>query len=107
MLVLLNGDNLNKMNNQDQQKNQEIELEKLLKKNLAISQEVLSISKYVKKYIFWKKIIGIAKIVIIVVPIVLGIIYLPPMIEDAVENINSNLNNPLSSIINSNCENEQ
>ncbi|MFP4514986.1 MAG: hypothetical protein ACLFNO_03235 [Parcubacteria group bacterium] len=103
-------DNKNKQEQeaqQKQEKREEINLENLLKKNLIISQEILDISKYVKKYIFWRKVMNIVKIVIILVPIILGIIYLPPILEEGLDTINENLNNPLSSIINSNCENEQ
>jgi hypothetical protein len=46
-------------------------------------------------------------VIIILIPIILGIIYLPPIIEDGLKTINNNLNNPLSNIINSNCENGQ
>lgn len=98
----MNGDN-----QQKEQEKTEANLEKLLKQNLAISQEILDISRYIKRYVFWRRIIGFAQVLIILVPIVLGIIYLPPMIEKGLDNINNNINNPLSSIINSNCENGQ
>jgi hypothetical protein len=99
---------MNVDNKQEEQKQEEVSLEKLLKQNLIISQEILDISKYIKRYVFWKRIIGFVQVFLILVPIILGIIYLPPMIEKGLENINNNLSNPLSSIINSNnCEDGQ
>jgi hypothetical protein len=94
-------------NKQNQQNKEEADLEKLLKQNLTISQVILDISRYIKKYVFWKKVIGLVKVFIILVPIILGIIYLPPMIEKGLSNINDNLNNHLSNIINSNNEDGQ
>ena len=95
------------MENKNNKKNKEADLEKLLQKNLAVSQEILDISRYIKKYVFWRKIIGLIKFLVIVIPIILGIIYLPPIIEDSLNNLNQNINNPLSNIINCNCENGQ
>jgi hypothetical protein len=94
-------------NKKEEPYKQEVDLEKLLKKNLVISQEILDLSRYIRKYVFWKKITGIIRVIIILIPIILGIIYLPPIIEDGLKTINNNLNNPLSNIINSNCENGQ
>jgi hypothetical protein len=100
----MNEDN----NKQKEPKKEEASLEMLLKQNLIISQEILDISRYIKRYVFWRRIISFAQILLILVPIVLGIIYLPPMIERGLDSINSNLSNPLSSIINSNnCEDGQ
>jgi len=100
-------ENNNLENKQNKQNKKEIDLEKLLKKNLNVSQEILEISKYIKKYIFWRKVIGIVKVLIILIPIILGIIYLPPIIEDSLDNINENINNPLSGLTNCNCEDGQ
>lgn len=61
---------------------QEQEILKLLKENLEISQEVLRLSQKVQRYIFWQKIIGWFYIVLIVVPIILALIYLPPLLKN-------------------------
>jgi hypothetical protein len=96
-------ENADKENQQNKNEaNKEVDLEKLLKQNLAVSQEVLSISKYIKRYIFWKRIIGLIQLFIILIPIILGVIYLPPIIEDGLKTINNNLNNSASGIISSN-----
>ncbi|MCF7820014.1 MAG: hypothetical protein K9M44_00890 [Candidatus Pacebacteria bacterium] len=68
------------------------ELKSLLEKNLAVSQEILDISTYIKGYVFWRKIIGFIQLVVIVVPIVLVIIYLPPFLEDLMDKLPSVVN---------------
>lgn len=57
-------------------------LENLLEKNIALSQEVLESVKYVKRYIRWQKVFGWIKVLIIAIPIIWGILYLPPLLDD-------------------------
>ena len=57
------------------------ETKKLLEQNLAYSREIYKSTKYIKNYVFWAQIAGVLKILIIVVPIILGIIYLPPLLR--------------------------
>lgn len=59
------------------------ELNELLRANLEHSKEILKISKEIKSYIKWQNIWSISRFVIIVIPIILGFIYLPPLIKDA------------------------
>lgn len=60
-------------------------LEELLRQNLELGQETLKIVKYIKRYVIWQRIFGILKFLFIVVPIILAIIYLPPMLKDLQE----------------------
>ncbi|HMB65815.1 MAG TPA: hypothetical protein VKO42_02975, partial [Patescibacteria group bacterium] len=39
--------------------------------------------KYIKRYVIIQQIFGVIKIIIIVIPLILGIIYLPPLLKDA------------------------
>jgi hypothetical protein len=61
----------------------EKDIKKLVEENIKLSEEILEISKKTKRYIFFQQIYGVIKLLIIVVPIILGIIYLPPLLEDA------------------------
>ena len=54
----------------------------LMRHNLEISEEILKNTKYIKEYIKWQKIWGIINVLLIVVPIIIGIVYLPPLIKD-------------------------
>jgi len=65
------------------------EIKKLLEKNLQLTQEVYKMTKSIKSFVIWQRIFGLLKILIIVVPIVLGIIYLPPLIKDLINQYQS------------------
>ncbi|MDD5032491.1 MAG: hypothetical protein PHR36_05665 [Patescibacteria group bacterium] len=60
----------------------EDEIKKLLEKNLKLAEETHKMVRSIKSYMFWQNVWGFLKILIIVVPIVIGIIYLPPLIKD-------------------------
>src|SRR6056297_1896739 len=57
------------------------EIKKLVKKNLELNQEIYEMLKSVKRYVLIQQIFSVLKILIIVIPIILGIIYLPPLFE--------------------------
>ncbi len=57
------------------------EFKTLLKKNIEYSQEILRLSLKTRRYILFAQIITLMKIVLIILPIVLAIIYLPPYAE--------------------------
>ena len=58
------------------------EIKKLLEKNLELTEEIYKKTKYIKRHVIIQQIFGLLKILIIAVPIVLGIIYLPPLLKD-------------------------
>jgi len=62
-----------------------IEIRELLGENLKLNKEIHVMVKSVKKYMMWQQIWSIFKILIIVVPIVLGLIYLPAMLQPLFE----------------------
>jgi hypothetical protein len=53
------------------------EIKKLLEENLAYSKEVYRLTRKIKNYITFQKIISLIWLILIVAPIILGIIYLP------------------------------
>lgn len=57
----------------------------LLQANLERNEEILKISQEIKKYMRWQNILGIVRTVVVVAPIVLGFIYLPPLINEYIE----------------------
>ena len=65
------------------------ELKKLVKKNLELNKEMYDMVKYIKRFIIFQQIFGAIKILLIVVPLVLGIIYLPPLIKDTLKQYQS------------------
>ena len=82
------------------------ELKELAKKNIKLSEEVLELSKKINSFVIWQRIFGVIKILIIIVPIILGVMYLPSLLSgvldtykellgvgDSVNNNLPNLNN--------------
>lgn len=57
------------------------ELRDLLEENLKYTKEIWKISKKTKRYLVWVQIMDWIKVILIAVPIILGIIYLPSFIE--------------------------
>jgi len=64
-----------------QNQTQENKIIKLLEQNLEYNKAIYEISKKTKRYMLMAQIMGVIKILLIVVPIVLAIIYLPPLIK--------------------------
>ncbi|MFH1667699.1 MAG: hypothetical protein ABH884_01575 [Candidatus Komeilibacteria bacterium] len=64
----------------------EDQLKKLLQENLEYSKEIYEINQKVKRYIFWGRIISLVQLLFVIVPIILGIIYLPSLAGDFIQN---------------------
>ncbi|MFC1678115.1 hypothetical protein ACFLZ9_00080 [Patescibacteria group bacterium] len=60
------------------------EIRELLNKNLELTKEILEMTKKIKKFITFQKVMSIIYILIIVVPIILSIFYLPPLLKDVI-----------------------
>ena len=63
-------------------KDNSVNLEELLKKNIELSEEILKISKKVNNFVVWQKIFSLLKILIIFVPLILGYYYLLPYFKE-------------------------
>jgi hypothetical protein len=61
---------------------EEGEIKKLLKESLEINKETNEIVKSVKKYLIVQRVFFFIKVLIIAIPLVLGIIYLPPFFRE-------------------------
>lgn len=79
-------DNENKENISNNNFAENNDLRKLLELNLQKNEEILKISREIKKYIKWQQIWSTLRFLLIVVPIVLGFIYLPPIVRDLFDN---------------------
>jgi len=62
--------------------NDDIDIKSLLEKNLELTQEIHGMMRSVKRYMLWQRIIGIIYFLLIVVPIIISIIYLPPLLKN-------------------------
>lgn len=59
----------------------EDEMQKLLQENLALARETRDLAAKTASYVRWVRIINIAKIVIILIPIIAAALYLPNIVE--------------------------
>lgn len=59
-------------------------LEDLVRENLMISREIFEQTKKVRRYILMGQILNAVKIVLIAGPIIIAIIYLPPLIRSMI-----------------------
>jgi hypothetical protein len=65
---------------------QEIQqLKNLMKQNLELTHELEAEMRKVKNYLFWAKVWSWVKLALIMVPIILALIYLPPIIREALD----------------------
>ena len=59
------------------------EIKQLLLQNLKRTQAVEETVKKIKRYIVWQQIFNVVKVVVIVVPLVIGILYAVPLFKQA------------------------
>ena len=59
------------------------QLKKLLEENLEYSKAIYDSVQKTRQYIFWGQVMGFVKLLLIIIPIILAIIYLPPLIQQA------------------------
>lgn len=82
------------------------DIKKILEENLALTKEVHAMTKKIKGYINFQKFISVIYLVIILTPIVLGIIYLPPLLSSVYNQykdllgIQAGVDNPIESLLN-------
>ena len=77
------------------------EMKELMNKNISLSEDLLVLTKKINNFVIWQRIFGVVKIVIFVIPLVLGLMYLPGLLNNAfapykellgtTENINSSI----------------
>ncbi|MBU2576002.1 hypothetical protein KKF64_02855 [Patescibacteria group bacterium] len=77
---------LNEQNKSAQPKNQNESkdevLERLARENLNLTREILEYVKKTKRYILFGQILNVIKVVLIIGPIIIAIIYLPSIIRE-------------------------
>ena len=56
-------------------------IRELTEKNLAISEEILEKTKHINRFVTLSQIMGVIKLLLIVVPIILGVLYLPSLLK--------------------------
>jgi hypothetical protein len=72
------------MENQDLKTEEQNEL---LRRNLELSEKILEETSYIKKYIKWQQVWATVRLLILVIPIILGLLYLPDFINGYLKNL--------------------
>jgi len=62
------------------------DLQALLRENLEMTKEIRAMVRHINVYVAWQRIFGWLKVLLILIPVILGIIYLPPIFSDAYHN---------------------
>ena len=65
------------------------DMKKLIEQNIELTKKILKLSKKNHGILRWQHFFGFLRILLIIIPIVLGLIYLPPFLETIVESYQS------------------
>jgi hypothetical protein len=68
-------------NNDETKEEKDTDLKALLQKSLELNEEILKLTKKNNRILKWQHFFGILKLILILIPLILGIIYLPPFLE--------------------------
>lgn len=71
---------------------QEDDIKQLLEQNKKMNEETLELVRYIKRFVMFQQVFGVIKILLIMIPIILGIIYLPPILDEIMKQYQQVLN---------------
>ncbi|MDP3995104.1 MAG: hypothetical protein Q8P78_00630 [bacterium] len=57
-------------------------LEQLMRENLVLTREIIEHTRKTRRYILFSQVLNVIKVVLIAGPVILAIIYLPPLIQE-------------------------
>lgn len=63
------------------------QVKKLLEQNLAYSKEIYHLAKKTKTFILWGRVMSFISLLFIIVPLILGVIYLPAILQSTLGSI--------------------
>jgi hypothetical protein len=66
----------------DEKTTKDEDIRQILEKNLRLTEEIFEMTKKIKNFIVFQKIMSMIYFLIIVVPLILSLIYLPPILKD-------------------------
>lgn len=66
---------------EEQSEEMKKDLKKLVIENLELTKELEKKVQKIYRFVVWQRILGVLKVLIILIPIILGIIYLPAILE--------------------------
>jgi len=63
------------------------EMKMLLENNTQDIKEIKAMVNHINTYVAWQKIFAWLKLIIIIIPLTIGLIYLPPLVREAYQKI--------------------
>jgi len=81
-------DNIAKTVSNEQKKTEDIEaqvpddLAALLRANLEMTKEIHAMVRHINSYVAWQRVFGWLKFLLLLIPLIIGVIYLPPLLRD-------------------------
>ncbi len=54
----------------------------LLKANLEMTKDIRAMVKHINNYVAWQRMFGWLKFLLILIPLIIGVMYLPPLLQD-------------------------
>lgn len=71
------------------------DLADLLKSNLEMTKEIRAMVRHINNYVAWQRVFGWIKVLLIIIPLIIGVLYLPPLLKDMFNQYTSLLNGGL------------
>ncbi len=77
------------MDNDQKEVDQIAELKAMMVQNLQKTEETIVKIDWIKSYLKWQQVMSFVKIFIIVIPVILGLMYLPPLLKGYIDQFSS------------------
>lgn len=77
------------MDNDQKEVDQIAELKAMMAQNLQKTEETIVKVDWIKSYLKWQQVMSFVKIFIIVIPVILGLMYLPPLLKGYIDQFSS------------------
>ncbi len=83
-----NMDNITETATSEQKKTENIEtkapddLASLLQANLEMTKEIHAMVRHINSYVAWQRVFGWLKFLLLLIPLIIGVIYLPPLLRE-------------------------
>lgn len=74
-------------------KSSEEELKDLLAENLKYNRAIYADTQKIRRYLFWQTVANVVWIVLVIAPIILAVIFLPPLLQGLLQNYQDLLGN--------------
>ena len=83
-----NMDNTKELSASEQEKTEDVEMKvsedlaALLRANLEMTKEIHAMVRHINSYVAWQRLFGWLKFLLLLIPLIIGVIYLPPLLRE-------------------------